>query len=291
MSLHITPFITGLCGITALLTASAALAQSGQSQSAQIVGPPDPREAQFNQCLDLAIDDPASGVGNANEWLTLGGGYFARHCLGFAYVRQQRWDAAATAFAQAANDAQSQGDRRATNLWTQAANAALAADQPTEGLSYINSALAQGTLTGDRLGEAYLDRARILVALNRLEDARSDFAQVQALVPEDPLGWLLSATLERRLDNLERAGADISVALSLGPEDPDILVEAGSIAALSGNFPAARKAWEQVVAIDAPGPARVSAKDYLRQLDEIAPDAAPAPASTGSAESPIPDRN
>ncbi|MEO1046609.1 MAG: tetratricopeptide repeat protein [Pseudomonadota bacterium] len=278
--------------VVAILAASTLLPQS---LAAQVMGPPDPREAQFNRCLDIAIDDPSSGVANANEWLTTGGSYFARHCLGFAYVRQQRWQAAAIAFAQAANAAQSAGDKRAANLWTQAANAALAGSQFDDALSYIDSALAQGTLTGQMRGEAHLDRARILVAMKRLEDARGDFAQVQKLVPEDPLGWLLSATLERRLDNLERARADIQVALSLGPEDPDILVEAGAIAILSGDLAAARKAWEQVVTINAPGPARVSAQDYLRQLDEMADSEesgeAPASPAAGTGTDTIPDRN
>lgn len=238
--------------------------------AAQTVGPPDPREKRFNDCLDFAIDDPAGGVTNASEWVNNGGGYIARHCLGFAYARQQRWQNAADSFSQAAQEAQTAGDaRRSASLWVQAANAALANRQPSSSIAFLDSALSAGVLEGQALGLAHLDRARALVALDQLEAAREEFVLVQRYVPEDPLGWLLSATLERRLNNLDRAKADIAVALSLGPQEPDILVEAGAIAVLSGDVVAARKAWGQVVTINAPGPARVSAQDYLRQLNEM----------------------
>ncbi|MGQ3177674.1 MAG: hypothetical protein ACT6SC_08750, partial [Blastomonas fulva] len=39
-------------------------------------------EARFEACMDMATEDPASGIVAANEWLIGGGGYFARHCLG-----------------------------------------------------------------------------------------------------------------------------------------------------------------------------------------------------------------
>ncbi|WP_406568399.1 tetratricopeptide repeat protein [Alterisphingorhabdus coralli] len=243
---------------------------------AQLMGPPDPREAQFNQCLDLVIEDPARGVANAREWLANGGSYFALHCLAFAFSKQQRWQSAADSFAQAAQDAEAAKDERSANLWVQAANAALADGQPSTSIAFLDSALISGILEGQALGLAHLDRARALVALGELEKARAEFVLVQKHVPQDPLGWLLSATLERRLDNLERARADINVALSLGPEDPDILVEAGIISALLGNVEEARVKWQQVVTIDAPGPARVSAQEYLRQLAEMEAGEAPA---------------
>lgn len=264
--------------------------------TAQIVGPPDPREAQFNQCLDLVIDDTARGVTNAKEWLANGGSYFARHCLAFAYSKQLRWQNAAESFAQAAQEAEAAEDERSANLWVQAANAALADGQPSTSIAFLDSALVSGILEGQALGLAHLDRARALVALGQLEAAREEFVLVQKHVPQDPLGWLLSATLERRLNNLERARADINVALSIGPEDPDILVEAGTISALTGNIEDARIKWGQVVTINAPGPARVSAQEYLRQLEEMessdsgAGDQA-ASASSDATDTATPDRN
>ena len=61
--------------------------------------------------------------------------------------------------------------------------------------------------------------------------------------------WLLSATLARRLGNLESAQAQIEAAAGLAPGDPAIGLEAGVIAALAGSDEAARKSWNSVVAL------------------------------------------
>lgn len=226
----------------------------------------DANEARFEACLDLAIDDAASGVVSANEWLIEGGTYFARHCLGFAYARQGRWDAAESAFVEAAEAAQLASDLRAANLWTQAGNAALAGGSPARALGYFDSALTQGTLDGLLLGETHLDKARALVAMDREDEARAEFAQVHALVPEDPLGWLLSATLARRKGDLETAVSDIGIAAKLAPRDADVALEAGNIAILGGDEAGARKNW--ALAIDV-APDSAAAKAARANLDQL----------------------
>lgn len=237
-------------------------------QQRPVLGPADPREAAFNQCLDAAVDDPLSGVDIANKWLSVDGSYFARHCLAFAYSRQQRWLLSSEAFATAAQEAAQAGDTRTANLWVQAANAALAGGQPSTALAHLDSAIAGNILQGQALGLAHLDRARSLVALQQLEAARAEFSLVQQYAPEDPLGWLLSATLERRLDNLERAAADINVALSMVPQDADVMLEAGVIAALTGDYDGAKNYWTSISAQNNPSAAKLAARQYLKQLDE-----------------------
>lgn len=260
--------------LCALALSSPALAAVQEVPSVQppvqplVQGPVDPREARFNQCLDRAIDDPLGAIDGANKWLADGGSYFARHCLAFAYSRQQRWLSSAQSFALAAEEARTASDNRAANLWLQAANAALAGSQPSTSLSYIDSAIATGILEGQALGLAHLDRARALVALEQLQAARAEFVLVQQYAPNDPLGWLLSATLERRLGNLERALADINVAVSIVPGDPDTLLEAGVIAAVSGDYEKARELWTKVSQQLQPSIARLTARQYLKQLDE-----------------------
>lgn len=232
-----------------------------------VLGPADPREATFNQCLDAAVDDPLTGVDTANKWLSIGGSYFARHCLAFAYSRQQRWLLSSEAFATAAQEAALANDDRTANLWVQAANAALAGSQPSTALAHLDSAIASNILQGQALGLAHLDRARALVALEQLEAARAEFTLVQKYAPDDPLGWLLSATLERRLDNLERAAADIKTALSIVPKDADVMLEAGIIAALTGDYDTAKGYWNTISAQNRPSAAKLAARQYLKQLD------------------------
>lgn len=205
-------------------------------------------EQRFEACAELAASDPAKAIAAAEGWRIEGGGVAARHCLGLAYAAQQRWTPAATAFEQAARDADAARDPRAANLWTQAGNARLASKEPAAARNAFDAAIARGTLAGAALGEAHLDRARALVALAELPGARADLDRALKLVPADPLGWLLSATLARRMDDLPRAQVDIAEAAKRSPDDASVALEAGNIAIVAGAPQAARAAWQGAVA-------------------------------------------
>jgi Tfp pilus assembly protein PilF len=112
--------------------------------------------------------------------------------------------------------------------------------------------LASGSLLGPALGEAYLDRARARVASGDLEGARADLDRALENAPDDPLGWLLSATLARRMNDPKRAKTDIDEALRRSPDDASVQLEAGNVAAVMGDEPTARSAWARVIEL-APG--------------------------------------
>ena len=240
--------------------------------------PASEQDLRFDQCIALAGKDPVSGLVSANNWLGEGGGYAARHCLGFAYARQANWPLAITEFENAAREAASASDApHSGNLWAQAGNAALASGQYLRAISFFDTAISGGGLTGQALGEAHLDKARALVALDKPEDARIEFAKVHELVPMDPLGWLLSATLARRSGDLQTAVSDITEAAKLVPQDPDIALEAGNIAVSSGDYKSARTNWQQAISIAGDGEAGKSAKVYLSQLDALENESGAAP--------------
>jgi len=223
-------------------------------------------EVRFNECVDLAVDDPASGIVEANRWRIEGGGFLARHCLGFAYAEQFNWDAATNSFVEAAREAEIAKYPRTANFWAQAGNAALAGGKADKSLEYLNAALVQGTLVGLQKGEVHLDRARAHVALDNYSAAKDEFVMVHKLAPQDPLGWLLSATLARRMNDLERAKADIQVAANLAATDPAVALEAGNIAYAAGDRIEAKSNWEKAVEIDAESQPAKAAKKYLAQL-------------------------
>lgn len=223
-------------------------------------------EVRFNECVDLAVDDPASGVVEANKWRIEGGGFLARHCLGFAYAEQFNWPAATTTFAEAAREAEIAKYPRVANFWAQAGNAALAGNQFDKALEYLNAALVQGTLIGLEKGEVHLDRARAHVALNDYAAAKEEFVMVHKLAPQDPLAWLLSATLARRMGDLPLAKADIQVAAKLAAQDPAVALEAGNIAYAAGDAEQAKANWEKAVAMDAESRPAKAAKKYLAQM-------------------------
>lgn len=237
------------------------------AQTAPAAGPPAPtRGDRYAECVDQARRDPAAAERGATAWRKDGGGFLASQCLGIAYTTQQRWDAAAGAFEAAARAADAAKDPRSGNFWAAAGNAWLAAGDPAKAQVAIDAALIGGTLDGLDLGEAHLDRARALVAARRPIEARADIDRAVVLAGDDPLTWLLSATLARRTGDLLRARRDIGRALAMASDDASVQLEAGNIAAVENNEPAARSAWEAAARL-APGSATAqAASDALARL-------------------------
>ena len=225
-----------------------------------------PEATRFEACATLADTDPARALAEAGTWRIAGGGVLARQCEGLAYVTQKRWMPAATAFEAAAREADIKADGRAALLWVQAGNAALAGNDPAKAALYFDGALARGQLTGEALGEAHLDRARARAALGDMKGARTDLDLATRHVPADPLGWLLSATLARKMNDLPLAQADIGEAAKRSPYDASVALEAGTIAVLSGRDDAARTAWEAAIKLSPNSPSAKAATESLARL-------------------------
>lgn len=235
-----------------------------------------PTEKRFDRCVELATSDPAGAERAASDWQLQGGGYLARQCLGIAYATELRWTAAATEFEAAANAAEIAKDVRAPNYWAQAGNAWLAGGNAAKAISALNAALAPATLVGLERGEAELDRARAAVAVGDTASARRDIDRALVDAIDDPLAWLLSATLARRMNDLPRAKHDIAETLRRAGDDASAQLEAGNIAALSGDEAAAKAAWTRAAQLRPDSVAGRAAMAALHQFDAPAP-AKPAP--------------
>ncbi len=191
-------------------------------------------------CAALAKSAPDKAIEAANSWRVAGGGLSARHCLGLAYAAAERWAPAATAFEQAAAEAETARDGRRGDFWAQAGNAWLAAGDPAKAKRALDSALVAGGGPNELRGEVHLDRARAAVALGDMAGARSDIDQALKLVPADPFAWLLSSALALKEEKVARAQADIAKASQLAPGDPDVLLQAGTVAGITGEVDEAR---------------------------------------------------
>ena len=257
--------------MTILFALAATLAAPNPAPTA-----PQSDDDKFRACLTLVDKDPEAAIAMAGQWRVSGSLIMARQCLGMAYAATQRWAAAMTAFEQSAQAAQANQDVRAAGLWVQAGNAALAATDAVKARGYFDAALILGTLKGAEAGEARLDRARALVATGDLSRARTDLDAALSLVPEDPLAWLLSAALARRMGDLSRAEKDIAEAAKRAPDDASVALEAGNIAAMGGKVEAAKTAWQAAQRLQPNGPQGQAAARALAQFTPPpTPDAAP----------------
>jgi Flp pilus assembly protein TadD len=84
---------------------------------------------------------------------------------------------------------------------------------------------------------------------------------------DDPLVWLLSATLARRMSDLPRAQKDIAQALRLASDDASVQLEAGNVAALAGDEAGAKAAWSAAVRLKPGSDIATHAQAALEQFD------------------------
>jgi tetratricopeptide (TPR) repeat protein len=215
-------------------------------------GPADTRsdKARFDACVHLSDGDPIAAEKTAADWARTGGGVPAAQCLGIALSAAGDWKSATGAFTTAATLAEETHAPGAAELWVSAGDAALAGGDAVQARTLLSTAIAAPNLSDQMKGEAYLDRARAGVAANDVAAARVDMDAALKLVPADPVAWLLSATLARRMNDQTRAATDIKEAQTRAPASADVLFEAGNIAAAGGDRPGARALWSQAAAAE-----------------------------------------
>ena len=236
--------------------------------------------AWLETCLDQLAEDPARAhtMAQIRRSVTKGADrVLANHCLGTASSELGLWQDARTAYLAARDETPSDESRTRARFAALAGNAALAGGDAEGALNLLTEAETDARAAGSAPLEAIAatDRARALVALSRGEDALGALEAATRLAPERAEGWLLKATLLRRLDRRPEAQTAIERAALLTPGDPDIGLEAGVIAVLAGRDDAARASWQSVLALAPESPAAVTAKDYLAQLGQAGETVAP----------------
>ena len=224
-------------------------------------------ERVVRDCLTLAESDPPSAIINASEWQKNKGGYLAQACLATAFSEQNEHIKAAQNFVAAAAEAQAKNDKIASAFWAQAGSEALASGDLPAAQQHLTAALVGQTLQRIPRSEALLNRARIYVAGGQLETAAKDLSQARSIMPNDSAAWLLSATLARRMNDLNGAQNFIKTAAALSPSDAHVALEAGNIAAAAGAYDIAREQWLQTIRI---APQSVQADTARKLVEQLA---------------------
>lgn len=172
---------------------------------------------------------------------------------------------AAQDFEEAAK-ASSEKDPKTARMWAAAGNLWIAAAQPGKAALDLDRALALPGLEAEQRGEALLDRARAAEAQDDLKTARARLTEAAEGIGDDPFYWYFSAALAIREGDVGNAQASIGKALTLAPNDPPILFEAGHVAHFAGEDAKARYYWQRAAATDATGAVGKSARDALAML-------------------------
>jgi len=244
--------------------------------------------ARLRACTELVRTAPQQAAESANAWLAEPGAarLSARRCLGLAYTALEQWPAAATVYQQAAREADAANDPARADFRVQEGNAWLAAGEAGRALQALDAVLAIPNLTQALRGEAHLDRARAQVALGQADRARQDIDRALQLVPADGFAWYLSAALARRANDQGRALTDIARARALAPDNPDVLLLAGTMVGEAGNMAEAERLYRRVVELSPDSEAGRAAAASLATVREVEVPAPATPAPVQPAPTP-----
>ena len=231
-----------------------------------------PQSAQLQNCLHLAMADPAGGIDAAEGWLaaakTSSDRAGAKQCKAMALTRIDGWVEAAALFLSARDDTPVTEAAERARLGALAGNALLVTGDMVAGLGALDQAHGEAHAASDHNlnGVIQIDRARALVALGRIAEASAALEEARYELPGNYQAWLLSATLSRREGKLAAAQQQIERAAALMPVDPEIGLEAGVIAVQSGRDASARLSWQSVIKAAPGSPFAKTAQAYLDQL-------------------------
>ena len=172
---------------------------------------------------------------------------------------------AARGFEEAAR-ASSEKEPRTARMYAAAGNLWIAANQPGKAALDLDKALALPGLEAEQRGEALLDRARAAEAQDDLKTARARANEAASTISDDPFFWYFSAALAIRENDALTAKTAIARALTLAPNDPAILFEAGHVSDFTGDEDAARTYWARAQAGDPSGPVGKAAAKAVEML-------------------------
>ena len=173
-------------------------------------------------------------------------------------------EAAAQAFEQAGGAQTDEAEK--ARSWAAAGNMWIAANQPGKAALALDKALTGTGLQAEQRGEAQLDRARAAEAQNDLKMARSKVTEAARTISEDPFLWYFSAALAIRENDPLTAKTAIGKALTLEPNNPTVLFEAGHVYHFAGDLSAARDYWSRASSADPNGKSGQAAREALAML-------------------------
>lgn len=225
----------------------------------------------LEECFELVDSDPARAHSKAQIRRDESTGeerVLANHCFGLAATRLERWDEAQTAFIAARDGAPAEDRAFRARVGAMAGNAAMPTGDLVRAMALFDQAEvdARASMAKDMIALIDIDKARVLVALEREAEAEPLLEEASALIPASGEAPLLLATLYRRQDKLLEAAAAIAEAQAREPQSPAIGLEAGVIAILSDRESDARANWQSVIANDPESAEAELARGYLAQI-------------------------
>lgn len=220
------------------------------------------QSSQYEECVDLAAQDPAAAREKAAQWEAVGGGGEAQHCAAVALVALGAEKEAAKLLTELGVEA--------TNLPIEDRAAALnlAGElwlRNGQGLLARETFLRAGQLSpNDRA--PLLGAAKAAAAIEDWNAARDSLTRALELNPSDGEALTLRAAAYRLMGETSNALDDAVKATRLAPEAAIAWFERGAAERALGSKAAAQEAWLRASILDPDGPAGELARTNLQLL-------------------------
>jgi len=189
----------------------------------------------------------------------------------------KRYPEAARLFEKLARGRASEGLVEEAQVYDQAGQAWLVANQPLAAKADFDKALQLTPVDPD----LFIDRAEALAAAKDYWGAVDDLNRASELAPKRPEIYAYRATAYLALDALPLALQDIETNLKLAPNNPVGLLERGNIRRKQGDVAGARRDWVRVTKVAPRSTSAAAAEENMARLGKIRGESAPPKAKGG----------
>lgn len=237
-------------------------------------------EERYGACVTMAERVPDKAINLALAWQAEEGGVPARHCEALALFHLKEYAEAAARMMAIADDMRvgkgmpvRGGKRLVANaalladMYGQAANAWLLADEIVRAEDAIEVALALVPHHSPQGRELMVDRARIAAADRDYELALQDLEAVLQLDTNRTDILVLIASAARGVRQYRRADEALAAYFKSYPDSPAGLLELGNLRHAEGKMDEARAAWIKLLVASGEGPEADAARLNLEKLD------------------------
>lgn len=174
-----------------------------------------PADDRYAQCLALVDSDAERAYEEGMAWAAEGNALNAYRCAALALIAQNRIDEGARRLESLATASNPADTAIRAELFSQAGNAWLLAEEPTRARSAFTRAISTMSSTAAELPDLLIDRARAYAMEGDYRHSEEDLSAALDRRPNDALALRLRASARMHQSSFQLAEADANAALRL----------------------------------------------------------------------------
>jgi hypothetical protein len=180
-----------------------------------------PADDRYAQCLALIDSDAERAYEEGMAWAAEGNALNAYRCAALALIAQNRADEGARRLESLATASNPADAAVRAELFSQAGNAWLLAEEPSRARSAFSRAISTMAPAAQEMPDLLIDRARAYAMEQDYRHAEEDLSGALDRRPNDPLALRLRASARMHQSSFQLAEADALAALQQATTEQD----------------------------------------------------------------------